>query len=113
LEENVCRWFRFFSAEPRLPPPPKPEPPPRDARWCKIQDALAAELDEITYKRFFSRTEFEAIVEGTVYLRTPAPFAARMIQREYEETLVKHWQVYDPTVKSLVVEYGHTFRRTG
>lgn len=102
-----------FSPETRPRPPPKPEPAPPDPRWRKIQDDLAAELDEITYKRFFSQTEFQAIDEGVVYLRTPAPINARIIKREYEQTLVEHWQANDPTVKSIVVEYGQTFRRTG
>jgi hypothetical protein len=74
--------------------------------------ALAAELGDKKYRRFFSEAEFEAITAGVVYLRTPAPIDARIITKDYQEVLVRHWRAEDASVRSVVVNFGR-LRRTG
>jgi hypothetical protein len=51
--------------------------------------ALAAELGDEKYKRFFSETEFEAITAGVLYLWTPATYDARKITENFQEALVR------------------------
>jgi hypothetical protein len=93
-----------------------PDPPPvcePDARWTRICAVLALELGEPTYKRFFSATEFEEIVDGVVRLRTPAPYDARKIKEQYEDVLLRLWRSEDESLQSIQILHGRRWRRTG
>lgn len=87
--------------------------PAVDERWTKVKSQLADELGEKIYKRFFAELEFEYVGREIVYLRTPAPFDADKIQREYQEVLLRHCRTEWPDAESVVVKFGTPLRRTG
>jgi hypothetical protein len=84
-----------------------------DPRWTTVQAALAVDLGDQLYKRYFLQVVFEAVVGGVVYLRTLAPYDARKIETDYKEILIKHWQTQDAGVRTIVVSYGRLLRRAG
>jgi hypothetical protein len=102
--EQRDEWIKKANA-----PPPAPDP-----TWTKVCTALREEIGDGNYKRFFSDVAFEAIESGTVYLRTPAPYDARKINKDYGALLLELWKVETESVRAVTVVVGRsTMRRTG